>query len=95
GTDLFKLDTGAAAPGTVLGHELVGEVAALGDGVSGFRDGDRVAVPHHVACGNCALCRRGATTMCETFKENLLTPGGFAEHVTVQARATACAARAL
>ena len=30
GTDLFKLDTGAAGPGTVLGHELVGEVAAVG-----------------------------------------------------------------
>ncbi|HBC07027.1 MAG TPA: hypothetical protein DC046_05505, partial [Rhodospirillaceae bacterium] len=45
GTDLFKLDTGAAQPGTVLGHELVGEVVALGDGVTEFQTGDRIAVP--------------------------------------------------
>jgi len=95
GTDLFKLDNGTAAPGTVLGHELVGEVAARGGGVEEFRDGDRVAVPHHVACGSCALCRRGAATMCEAFKENLLAPGGFADHVMVKARATARAARRL
>lgn len=95
GTDLFKLDNGTAAPGTVLGHELVGEVAALGKGVEGFRDGDRVAVPHHVACGSCALCRRGAATMCEAFKENLLAPGAFAQHVLVKARATAHGARRL
>jgi L-iditol 2-dehydrogenase len=95
GTDLFKLDNGTVAPGTVLGHELVGEVAGIGAGVSDFRDGDRIAVPHHVACGHCALCRRGAVTMCEVFKENLLAPGGFAEHVVVKARATTHAARKL
>jgi L-iditol 2-dehydrogenase len=95
GTDLFKLETSSAPPGTVLGHELVGEVACVGDGVRAFRVGDRVAVPHHVACGRCVLCRRGAATMCEAFKENLLAPGGFAEHVLVRPRATACAARTL
>jgi L-iditol 2-dehydrogenase len=95
GTDLFKLDNGTLEPGTVLGHELVGEVAGTGRGVSAFRDGDRVAVPHHVACGRCALCRRGAVTMCEAFKENLLAPGGFADHVVVKARATSRAARKL
>jgi len=95
GTDLFKLEHDAVEPGTVLGHELVGEVAGVGDGVGNFRDGDRVVVPHHVACGECALCRRGATTMCEAFKENLLAPGGFAEHVLVKSRARAVAARKL
>ncbi len=95
GTDLFKLDNGSVAPGTVLGHELVGEVASVGEGVSAFHHGDRVAVPHHVACGECVLCLRGAVTMCEAFKENLLVPGGFAEHVLVKARATAVAARKL
>lgn len=95
GTDLFKLDNGRVEAGTVLGHELVGEVAAIGAGVTDFRDGDRVAVPHHVACGHCALCRRGAVTMCEVFRENLLVPGGFADHVVVKARATSHAARKL
>jgi len=95
GTDLFKLDTGAAVSGTVLGHELVGDVAAVGPGVNGFQEGDRVAVPHHVPCGTCALCRRGNETMCETFRENLLEPGGFADKVLVRPRATAMAAHRL
>jgi len=93
GTDLFKLQTGAATPGTVLGHELVGEVVAVGEKFARFAPGDRVAVPHHVACGSCLLCRRGNDTMCPSFKENLLSPGGFAEHVLVRARAAAEAAR--
>lgn len=87
GTDLFKLDTDAARPGMVLGHELVGDVVAKGAGVKGFDIGDRIAVPHHVPCGSCVLCQRGAETMCDAFRENLLTPGGFAEYLTVQPRA--------
>ena len=108
GTDLFKLGTAATSQGQVLGHELVGEVVALGDSsesfgreslvgesLMGFAAGDRVAVPHHVPCGKCTLCRRGAQTMCTDFRENLLDPGGFAEHVLVRARASAQAARKL
>ncbi len=92
GTDLFKLDTGVAA-GTVLGHELVGQVVALGERVTRFRIGDRVVVPHHVPCGECALCRRGNETMCAAFRDNLLEPGGFADNILVRPRATELAAR--
>jgi len=60
GTDVYKLSHGTAAPGMVLGHEVVGTVDAIGPGVTGFAPGDRVVVPHHVACGECVLCRRGA-----------------------------------
>lgn len=95
GTDLFKLDTQAAAPGTVLGHELVGEVLEVGADVANFTMGDRVAVPHHVPCGECLYCRRGNDTMCETFRENLMAPGGFADTVLIKARATAQAAHRL
>ena len=95
GTDLFKLDTGAAPVGGVLGHELVGEVVSGGDETGEFEPGNRVAVPHHVACGTCLFCRRGAETMCETFKENLLEPGGFADHILVRSRAARLAARKL
>jgi L-iditol 2-dehydrogenase len=87
GTDLFKLRHGTAAAGSVLGHEIVGSVAALGDGVRGFAPGDRVAVPHHVACGECELCRRGGEPHCPAFRENLLVPGGFSEWILVRARA--------
>jgi L-iditol 2-dehydrogenase len=95
GTDLFKLRYDTAPPGTVLGHEIVGEVVAVGAEVERFALGDRVAVPHHVACGACALCRRGATTLCPTFKENLLAPGGFSDLVRVGTRALPRAARRL
>jgi L-iditol 2-dehydrogenase len=87
GTDLYKLRHGTAAAGTVLGHEIVGSVAALGAGVRGFAAGDRVAVPHHVACGECDLCRRGSEPLCPAFRDNLLVPGGFSEWVLVRARA--------
>ena len=87
GTDLFKLHNGQATPGAVLGHELVGEIVAVGEGVNQFAVGERVAVPHHVPCGQCRLCQRGSETQCETFRENLLSPGGFAEHLVVRPRA--------
>ena len=92
GTDLFKLAHGTAPAGSVLGHEIVGAVAALGEGVRGFAPGDRVAVPHHAACGECALCRRGSEPLCPAFRENLLVPGGFAEWVLVRERAVRQAA---
>ena len=95
GTDLFKLTTGTAAVGTVLGHEVVGEVIGLGNGVNKFHVGDRVAVPHHVSCGECLLCRRGYETMCETFQENLMEPGGFADNILMRPRATELAARVI
>ncbi len=92
GTDLFKLDSDSAGIGTVLGHEMVGEVIELGEGVTGFDRGDRVAVPHHVPCGTCYLCLRGSETMCDTFRENLLDPGAFADTVLVKPRAVEFAA---
>ena len=95
GTDLFKLGAGIAPAGAVLGHELVGEVIAVGDGVTKFRDGNRVTVPHHVPCGECLYCRRGNETMCGVFRENLLEPGGFADNILVRQRATELAARRL
>lgn len=93
GTDLYKIINDTVPAGTVLGHELVGDVAAVGADVASFAVGDRVVVPHHVACGECALCRRGAETQCPTFKENLLEPGGFSALVLVRPRAVARAAR--
>ena len=87
GTDLLKLRNATAAPGSVLGHEVVGTVEVLGQGTVGFEAGDRVAVPHHVACGTCHLCRSGSETLCPVFRENLLVPGGFSEHILVRERA--------
>jgi len=69
----------------VLGHELAGIVCGVGEGVSAVAVGDRVAIHHHVPCGECRRCRRGHETMCEQFRATNLDPGGFAERVRVPA----------
>src|SRR5574338_706139 len=48
-----------------LGHECVGEIAALGDGVRGLALGQRVVVSFQVSCGRCGRCRSGTTAVCE------------------------------
>ena len=68
---------------TVLGHELCGEIVAVGNEVRGVAVGDRVVVHHHAPCGECRRCRRGHETLCERFRATALDPGGFAERVRV------------
>ena len=69
----------------VLGHEVVGDVVAVGAGVHRFAPGDRLVVAHHVPCFACHYCRRGSVSMCRHFKRINLDPGGFAELVRVPA----------
>jgi L-iditol 2-dehydrogenase len=69
----------------VLGHEPVGEVLAVGEGVDVVAPGDRVAIHHHAPCGECRRCRRGHETLCERFRAVGLDPGGFSEQVRVPA----------
>lgn len=52
--------------GDVLGHEAMGVVTKVGSAVSRLAVGDRVVVPFVIACGQCAMCRAGLTTQCET-----------------------------
>jgi L-iditol 2-dehydrogenase len=84
GSDLAKLRGPAPRP-SVLGHEVVGDVAAADPEAGGFRVGDRIVVAHHVPCFTCHYCRRGSPSMCRTFKASNLDPGGFAEYVRVPA----------
>jgi L-iditol 2-dehydrogenase len=69
----------------VLGHEVVGEVAAAGEGAGDLHPGERVVVAHHVPCSTCHYCRRGSVSMCRAFRASNLDPGGFAEYVRVPA----------
>ena len=85
GTDLYKLSDTGRPPGEVLGHEVVGRVVESRS--SALQTGDRVVAPHHAPCGDCRLCRSGAETMCPSFAENLLDPGGFSERLRLKARA--------
>jgi alcohol dehydrogenase len=67
GTDLHILrgDVPEVAPGTVLGHEAVGTVVAIGAGVRRLRIGDRVLVSCITACATCAPCRAGRYGQCQ------------------------------
>jgi propanol-preferring alcohol dehydrogenase len=71
----------------VPGHEIVGRIAALGDGVDAFRIGDRVGVPWlGGTCGACQFCENGRENLCDrpTFT-GYTRDGGFATHVTAHA----------
>ena len=67
----------------VPGHEGVGYVAALGAGVKGIKEGDRVGVPWlHTACGHCEHCITGWETLCDEQQMTGYTVnGGYAEYV--------------
>lgn len=53
-------------PGTVMGHEFVGEVIATGSNVKNIRVGDRVCSPFTTSCGQCYYCTAGLTSRCTT-----------------------------
>jgi len=85
GTDLHihEGDFNAVFP-LIPGHELVGVVDQLGDGVTGLELGEQVSVNPNVHCGACQYCLAGRLILCENLKgygSNF--PGFFAEHVTV------------
>lgn len=82
GSDVMEWYRIKKAP-LVLGHEIAGEIAELGDGVEGYRVGDRVFVSHHVPCNTCRYCLRGHHTACQTLQTTNFDPGGFAEYVRV------------
>ncbi|MFO0878647.1 MAG: alcohol dehydrogenase catalytic domain-containing protein [Gemmataceae bacterium] len=71
--------------GTVLGHEPVGRVVAVGPEVEHLRVGDLAFVHHHAPCLACPECLRGAAVHCSTWKRSSLDPGGMAEFIRVPA----------
>jgi L-iditol 2-dehydrogenase len=85
GSDILKVTSPATKAPAVFGHEVVGKVAEVGEGVTAFTRGRRVVVAHHVPCFSCHYCRRGSPSMCRRFKRSNLDPGGFAELCRVPA----------
>ena len=72
----------------VLGHEIVGTVIAIGSGVEGFSEGDRVGVPWlGWTCAACGFCLSGRENLCDRARfTGYHRDGGYAEYATADAR---------
>ena len=80
GTDLLEWYRRHKAP-LVLGHEVAGVIAAVGEGVKHYKVGERICAAHHVPCNTCHYCLSGHRTVCDTLRRTNFDPGGFAEYV--------------
>lgn len=88
GTDLriskhghFKIPAGQRR---VLGHEVAGDIVAVGPRVAGYAVGDRVTVTPNIGCGLCRFCRAGENSMCPAYEAfGISLDGGFEEYLLV------------
>lgn len=79
GTDLHIVDGELPYPLPVTpGHEFAGTVVAVGDGVSAYKSGDRVAVDPNMPCGECRFCLRNKSNLCENYAALGVTLAGAA-----------------
>src|SRR2546425_4663468 len=87
GTDVKVFRRGYHArmivPPAVFGHELAGDVVALGPEVTGFTKGQRVVAANSAPCEVCYFCRRGQQNLCEDI---LFNNGAYAEYIRIPAR---------
>jgi L-iditol 2-dehydrogenase len=87
GTDVKVFRRGYHAkmirPPALFGHELAGDVAAVGSDVSGFLVGQRVVAANSAPCGACYYCERGQENLCEDL---LFNNGAYAEYIRIPAR---------
>jgi propanol-preferring alcohol dehydrogenase len=88
-TDLHYLDHGVPTfkpPPIILGHEAAGTVAAVGERVTDWSEGDRVLIPAVLSCGRCRFCRMGRENLCERLEMlGNHIDGAYAEYVAVNA----------
>jgi len=87
GTDVKVFRRGYHArmivPPAVFGHELAGDVVAVGEEVKNFAIGQRVVASNSAPCGACFFCRRGLENLCEDL---LFNNGAYAEYIRIPAR---------
>jgi len=74
----------------ILGHEFVGNIEQIGEGVTGFAIGDRVAAAPAVPCGECFYCKRGEDNLCRNMLDfGINLDGAFAELIRIPAKLVA------
>jgi L-iditol 2-dehydrogenase len=87
GTDVKVFRRGYHArmivPPAVFGHELAGDVVAVGEDVTQFSIGQRVVAANSAPCESCYFCRRGLQNLCEDL---LFNNGAYAEYIRIPAR---------
>lgn len=94
GSDVHGYDgsSGRRIPPIVMGHEAAGRIAAVGAGVTGWAEGDRVTFDSTIYCGACGYCKRGEVNLCDHRQVlgvscgDYSRAGAFAEFVAVPAR---------
>src|SRR4051794_9887363 len=94
GSDVHGYDgsSGRRIPPIVMGHEAAGTIAAMGKGVSGWAEGDRVTFDSTIYCGECRPCARGDINLCDRRQVlgvscgDYRRAGAFADFVAVPAR---------
>ncbi len=90
GTDVKVFRRGYHArmivPPAVFGHELAGDVVAVGEGVRNFAVGQRVVASNSAPCQACFFCRRGLENLCEDL---LFNNGAYAEYIRIPSRIVA------
>ena len=80
GSDIVKFQQKIAKEGTVLGHEIVGEIIEISSQTD-FNIGDKIVSSHHIPCFKCIYCENENYSMCEHFKATNIVPGGFSEYI--------------
>ena len=82
GSDIHGMDgrSGRRQMPIVMGHEAAGEIIALGDGVTGWRTGERVTFDSTEYCGECADCRGGHVNLCKNRRVLGVSPGEYRRH---------------
>jgi L-iditol 2-dehydrogenase len=87
GTDVKVFRRGYHAkmitPPALFGHELAGDVVAVGEHVEGFHPGQRVVAANSAPCLNCFYCKKGLENLCEDL---LFNNGAYAEYIRIPAR---------
>ena len=88
GSEVHRFEAGSFPDGAICGHEPYGVIDQVGEGVEGWKRGDRVVVIAYEPCRKCRWCQQGEYQLCVK-KEWIgigTNPGGFAEYVKAYAR---------